>query len=148
MSHEDLRRDLEEREREDDARYRQIQAPKVLGAFKDPPKVDHDRAMARFKDEIAPVFERRKRAMTSAAYRLFLKATGQWKGMEAKDVQLVNPTRGLMMTGPTDDEIRALIAADPKAVKKGAALIPIVQAVNAQRRTRIEPILGGEARDD
>lgn len=148
MSHEDLRRDLEEREREDDARYRQIQAPRILGSLKDAPVVDHAAAMARYKDEIAPVFERRKRALTSRAYRLFLKATGQWKGMEAKDVELVNPTRGLTMTGPTDDEIRALIAKDPKAIREGAALIPIITPVAAQRKTRIEPRINGEARDD
>jgi hypothetical protein len=147
MSDEHLYRELLESEQREDALYRQNLAPKAIRNFQ-PKDIDHDKAALLAKTEIAPVFARRKRAMTSAAYRMFLKATGQWKGMEARDVELVNPTRGFMMTGKTDDEIRALIAKDPKAAREGAALIPAVQPVNAERKTRIEPRLNGEARDE
>lgn len=147
MSDEHLYRELMESEQREDALYRQNLAPKAVRNFT-PKEIDHAKAALLAKTEIAPVFARRKRAQTSVAYRLFLKATGQWKGMEAKDVELVNPTRGFVMTGPTDDEIRALIATDPKAVRQGAALIPAVQPVNAERKTRIEPMLGMEARDE
>jgi hypothetical protein len=134
VTNEDLYRELRQKEMEEDALYRQNQAPKAMRNV-EPPKVDFDKAMKRYNEEIKPVFERRKRAQTSLAYRLFLKATGNWKGMEAKDVELVNPTRGLVMTGPTMDEMRAMIAADPKAYRHLMKNAPAVQSVPAEHRS-------------
>lgn len=105
MSHEDLWKDLKAKEEMEDRLHDQELASKPTRGFV-PKGVDHAKAMRAFETEIAPVFARRKRAQTSRAYRLFLKATGQWKGMEAKDVELVNPTRGFVFTGPTEEEIR------------------------------------------
>jgi hypothetical protein len=137
MSDENLYRDLLESEEREDFRNRQNLAPKAVGSFK-PKPVDHNRAMHLYETEIKPVLERRKKALSSRAYRLFLKATGQWKGMDAKDVEMVDPTRGPQPTGPSEGEILAQIAADPTKFKIGSIAPPATQPVNAERRT-IEP---------
>lgn len=147
MSNEHLLRELRESEEAEDHRNRQTLAPRALGAFK-PREVDHAKAMHLYNTEIKPVMDRRKKALTSKAYRLFLKMTGNWKGMEAKDVELVNPTKGLTATGLTDDEIRAEIARNPKGFKEAAGMIPEVHPVHAERRTGIEPRLADEPRDE
>ena len=137
MSDEHLYRELVEREREDDVRYGQNRARDEIRKFT-PKPVDHNRAMHLYETEIKPVFDRRRRAMSSVAYRLFLKATGQWKGMEAKDVELVNPTKGLVTTGPSVDEMLEKIKKDPKAYRHLQRNAPPVHAVNAARKTPAE----------
>lgn len=114
MSHEDLWKDLQAKEEMEDRLHGQELASKPTRGFV-PKPIDHGKAMHLVKTEIAPVFARRKRAMSSKAYRLFLKVTGQWKGMEPGDVELVNPTKGFAMVGPTEDEIRHRMFSDPKA---------------------------------
>ena len=134
---EHLYRELLDSEEAEDARNKQNLAPKALGSFK-PKAVDHDKAMKLYKTEIAPVFERRRRALSSKAYRLFLKATGQWKGMDAKDVEMVDPTRGPVPTGLSESEILEEIARDPTKFKTGNLAAPPTGHVAAERRT-IEP---------
>lgn len=146
MSDEHLYRDLLDSEEREDNMNRQNLASKALGSFK-PKTVDFDRAMILYETEIKPVLERRRKAMTSRAYRLFLKATGQWKGMDPADVELVNPTRGPVATGLTEAEILEQIAKDPTKFKTGSIAAPPVSPVNAERRN-IEPRIKGEVRDD
>jgi hypothetical protein len=114
MSHENLWRELQAKEQRDDSLYDQELTGKATKGFVLKP-IDRDKAMHLVKTEIAPVFARRKRAMSSKAYRLFLKVTGQWKGMDPKDVELVNPTKGFAMVGPTEDEVRHRMLTDPKS---------------------------------
>ena len=147
MRDEHLYRDLLETEEREDFRNKQSLASRALGTFK-PKEVDHDKAMHLFKTEIAPVIERRKKAMSSKAYRLFLKLTGNWKGMEVGDVELVNPTRGPVMTGPTEAEILAQIAKDPTKSKMGSITAPQTSPVAAERRTTLEPRLADEPREE
>lgn len=146
MSDEHLLRELRESEEREDHLNKQNLAPKALGAFK-PREIDHAKAMDRFNKEIAPVIARRKLAVTSKAYRLLLKLTGNWKGMEEGDVELVNPNRGFIQTGPTDDDLRAQITANPNAFKHLMRSAPQVQQVAAQHRG-IEPRLAEEPRDE
>lgn len=147
MSNESLWRELQEKEQEEDYLYRQNLAMKELRKAQ-PKPVDVAKAMERFNKEIKPVFERRKRALSSKAYRLWLKATGNWKGMEAKDVELVNPTKGLGMIGNSFQEKLAEIQADPQAFRHLMRNGEHVSPVQAERKTRVEPKLGGEPRDD
>ena len=146
MSHENLWRELQAKEQRDDSLYDQELTGKATKGFVLKP-LDRDKAMHLVKTEIAPVFARRKRAMSSKAYRLFLKVTGQWKGMEPADVELVNPTRGPVATGLTEAEILEQIAKDPTKFKTGSIAAPPVSPVNAERRN-IEPRIKGEVRDD
>jgi hypothetical protein len=146
MSDEHLYKELMESERREDALYRQNLAPKAMGTFK-PKVVDHAAAMKRYAEDFAPMYARRERARTSRAYRLWLKATGQWKGMEAGDVEVVDPTKGLKLVGPTIEDVQKEIAANPKAFRHLAKMAPQISHVGAERRG-IEPKLADEPRDD
>ena len=99
---ENLYRELADKEQFEDQAYEQELAAKQLGKFQ-PPKIDSAAAMKRFNEDFAPVFARRKKALTSKSYRLWLKMTGQWKGMEVGDVEVVNPTSGMVPIEPRDD---------------------------------------------
>jgi hypothetical protein len=145
-SNEDLYRDLREREEEEDAAFRQNRAPDALRSFT-PKPIDHDAAIKRFNEDFAPVFRRREKAMTSLAYRLFLKATGQWKGMEVGDVEVVNPSAGLTLIGPTVEDVQREIAANPTAFKHLAKNAPAISHVPAERRN-LEAKLSKEPRDN
>jgi hypothetical protein len=147
MSHEHLYRELLESERIEDHQNRQNLAMKELGKVALKP-VDHAQAMKRFEAEWAPVFRARERARTSRAYRIWLKATGQWKGMEPGDVEVIDPSKGLKLVGPTIEDVQREIAANPAAFKHLAKQAPQVGHVAAERRTSIEPKLNGEPRDD
>ena len=103
--------------------------------------------MERYKRDFAPVFARREEARTSKAYRLFLKATGQWQGMDPGSVEEVNPSKGLVVAGPTVEEIHKEIMADPAAYAHLAKTAPKVQPVAIERRERLEPKLADEPRD-
>ena len=145
-SNEHLYRELREREEEEDLAYRQNRAPDALRSFT-PKPVDHDAAMKRFKEDFEPVFRRREKARTSLAYRLFLKATGQWKGMDVGDVEVVNPSAGLVLIGPTVEDVQREIAANPSAFKHLAKSAPAISHVQAERRV-LEPKLAKEPRDN
>jgi hypothetical protein len=131
---------------EDDARFKQNRAMDELRKAPQKP-IDHKAAMERFDKEFAPVFARRRKAMTSRAYRLYLKATGQWKGMEVGDVEVVDPSKGLVLVGPTVEDVQREIAANPAAYKHLSKSAPQVGHVQVERRT-IEPKLANEPRDD
>ena len=145
-SNEHLYRELREREEEEDLAYRQNRAPDALRSFT-PKPVDHDAAMKRFREDFEPVFRRREKARTSLAYRLFLKATGQWKGMDVGDVEVVNPSAGLVLIGPTVEDVQREIAANPSAFKHLAKSAPAISHVQAERRV-LEPKLAKEPRDN
>lgn len=146
MSDEHLFRELQDAECEDDLRFRQNLAPRALGTFK-PKSVDHDAAMKRFHQDFAPVFARREKARTSRAYRIWLKATGQWKGMETADVEAIDPSKGLKLIGPTVEDVQREIAANPAKFKHLAKSAPVVGHVDAERRS-IAPKLADEPRDE
>lgn len=142
-SNEDLYREIQSQEEEDDMRFRQNQAPKELKKL--PRKdVDYNAAVERFKRDFAPVFKRRELARTSVAYRLWLKATGQWKDLDGAKV--VDPSKGLVLEGPDVDAMQKEIAANPDAFRHLAKTAPKVMSVQAEHR-RIEPMLGDEPKD-
>ena len=146
MSNEHLYKELRDQEMEDDARFKQNRAMDELRKAPQKP-IDHEAAMKRFNEDFAPVFARRERARTSRAYRLFLKATGQWKGMDAGSVEVVDPSKGLVLIGPTVEDVQKEIAANPAAYKHLSKSAPQVAHVQAERRT-IEPKLANEPRDN
>jgi len=139
MSDEHLYRELKEQELEEDARYRQNQAPKIIERVK-PKPVDYNAALRRFEREIKPVLERREKARTSKAYRLFLKVTGQWTDLDAAEA--VSPTKGLTTTGMTVDELARQVQQDPEGYKHLAKTgLPKADPVPAERRV-IQPKWG------
>jgi hypothetical protein len=145
-SNDDLYREMVDRDEADDARYRQSLAGKEASKVK--PVVDYEKAQRRFEREIAPVFGRRAKARNNPIYRAFLKATGQWKGMDEGDVKLVDPSKGLVLEGPSVDEMQQRIAANPEAFKELAKRAPSVTPVSAERRSGVEPRLANEPRED
>jgi hypothetical protein len=108
MSDEHLYEELLASERAEDKNYGQQLTRKALGTFK-PKPIDHAAAVRRYEKDFKPMYERRKKARSSKAYRLWLKMTGQWKGMEPEDVEMVKPTRHFECVGPTEEEIRKKI---------------------------------------
>jgi hypothetical protein len=132
MSDEHLWREMKEQEMADDARYRQNLAPQQIGKLKEKP-IDYNAAMKRFEQDFKPVFERRERARTSKAYRLFLKATGQWTDMDAAEA--INPTKGLVPDGLTPEQLAKEIQQNPEAYKHLAKAAPRVTPVTAEHRT-------------
>ena len=96
-------------------------------------KLDYNAAMKRFEQDFKPVFERRERARTSKAYRLFLKATGQWTDMDAAEA--INPTKGLVPDGLTPEQLAKEIQQNPEAYKHLAKAAPRVTPVAAEHRT-------------
>jgi AAA+ ATPase superfamily predicted ATPase len=147
VSNESLWRELQDREQEEDHLYKQNLAMRELRKAQ-PKPVDVEKAMKRYNEEIKPVLERRKRALTSKAYRLWLKATGNWKGMEVKDVDLINPTKGLTMIGNSFQEKLAEIQADPEAFRHLMRNSERVSPVKAERKDHVEPRLSEEPRDE
>ena len=144
MSDEHLWRELQEKEQEEDYRYKQNLAPKIL--FKVTPKeVDHNAAMRRYEQEIAPVLARRQKARTSKAYRLYLKATGQWTDLDAAEV--VDKSKHFTQVGPTVEDIVKEVQANPAAYKHLAKTGEKVTPVIATHR-KIEPKLADEPRDE
>ncbi len=146
MSDEHLWKELQEQEREDDVRYRQNRAPDALRGFQ-PKPVDYNAAMKRFNEDFAPMYARREKARTSRAYRLWLKATGQWKGMEAHEVEAVDPSKGLKLVGPTIEDVQKEIAANPAKYKHLSRKPVITGRVDAQHR-KIDAKLADEPRDE
>lgn len=149
MNNEDLYREIQSQEEEDDHRFKQNQAPKELKKLprKEP---DYLVADARFQKDFVPVFEARRRVLaglppTSNPFRnAWLKMTGQDK---IPDVEVVDPTKGLVLHGPTVDDVAKEIAANPEAYRHLAKVAPSVQPTQAERRS-IEPKLANEPRDD
>ena len=144
-SHEQLYHDLQEKEREDDFRYRQNRAPDALRSFT-PKPVDYVAAMKRYTEEFAPVFAARRKVAKSKVFREKMRQSGDLKDMELDPKQIVDPTKGLVSIGPTAEEIAKQIAKNPKAFRHLRKMGIPVQKVNAKHRV-IEPRLGGP-RDD
>ena len=74
-SHEQLYHDLQEKEREDDFRYRQNRAPDALRSFT-PKPVDYVAAMKRYTEEFAPVFAARRKVAKSKVFREKMRQSG------------------------------------------------------------------------
>lgn len=132
-----------EQEEADDRRFEQARGMDPIRGVERKP-VDPNVAAARYQKEIAPVLARRERAKNSRAYRLFLKATGQWKGMEAGDVEEVHPSKGLVMTGPSLEEVQKAIADNPAAFKDLIRSPVEVRPVEAKRKTAADLVRGHE----
>ena len=139
MSDEHLWRELREQEQEEDARYRQNQAPQIVNKVQ-PKPVDYNDAMKRFEREVKPVLARREKARTSKAYRLFLKATGQWTDLDAAEA--INPTKGLTPDGMTAEELAKQVQQNPEAYKHlTVAGLPKAEPKQVELRT-IQPKWG------
>jgi hypothetical protein len=146
MSNENLWQEFQEKEREDDARYRQRLGNREIQKFT-PKSVDYDAAIKRFNDEIAPVFAMRKKALRSKVLRERLRKSGDLAALYLDPKEIVNPTKGLVCIGPTEQDIIKKIRKNPKLVTRSRLRIPQVSRVVAERRT-IEPRLADEPRDD
>ena len=146
MSDENLWRELQEKEREDDARYRQRLADHTVGKFV-PKPVDFDTAMKRYEEEILPVFQLRNKAFRSKVLRERLRKSGDLAALYLDPKEIADPSRGMVMVGPTDTEIIKKIRRNPKLVQKGRLRAPKVSRVAAEHRI-ILPRLADEPRDD
>lgn len=136
---EDLYREIEEQEDEDDSRYKQKYKMRELGKT---PKREPDpvKAIKRFNEEIAPVLEARRRVQeglpptTNPFRNFYLKLTGQDQIVERPGFQMVEPSRGLVLDGPTVEEVQKQIAENPGAYKHLAKSAPEVQRIEAKRK--------------
>lgn len=143
-SNEDLWRELEELERRDEAGFQRIvgrlHRHQELGKRKPvaAPRNDNRTPEQRFKEDIAPVIERRRRVEAglpisgNPIYNLFLKLTGQDK---LPVVEKFDPDKDFQVVGQSTEEIRQIIAANPEAYKHLAKAPAKTQQVNAARRT-------------
>ena len=128
MSDEALYRQMREEDEADEARMRQNVAPEPVRK-KAAAQVDYTAALKRFEQDFKPVFERRKKARTSKAYRIFLKAIGAWPKEGLDGAEVVEPTKGLKLTGPTPEEIAYAIQENPEAYKHLAKTAPKITPV-------------------
>lgn len=139
-SNEDLWRQLEDQERRDDARFQQTAGRRELKKRKpiSQPRNDNRSPMQRYKEDIKPVLERRRRVeaglpiSNNPIYNLYLKVTGQDK---LPEVDLVQPDEQFQVVGQTTDEIRKIISENPAAFKHLAKMPEKVEATGATRKT-------------
>ncbi len=148
MSQEDLYREIQSQEEADDAHYRQNQAMREIKKLprKEP---DYGAAQVRYNEELAPVFEARRRVLaglppTKNAFKnAWLKITGQDK---IPEVEAIDPSKGLVLQGPTVEDVQKEIAANPAAYAHLAKVAPRVGQVQAEHR-RIEARLADEPKE-
>lgn len=137
---EDLYREMSEQERRDDKRFGQDQAMKEISKVK-PREPDADKAMERYQREIAPVFEARRRIAKglpptrNPIVNLYLRLTGQDHIEELPESEIIPPSKGLVICGPTLEEVQKAIAADPKRFHDLTRAAPEVRPVQARRKT-------------
>lgn len=140
MADEDLYREIEEQEAEDDARFKQRYAINEIKKVqrKEP---DYVAAQERYEKEIRPVIEARARVesglpITDNPLRnAWLRLTGKDKIVERPGFQIVEPSKGLILDGPTIEEVQKEIAANPEKYRHLAKIAPEVNPVEAKRKT-------------
>lgn len=138
-SNEDLYREMLEQEAEDDRRYKQTQASKQMERVS-PKRPNPQDARKRYQDEIAPVLEARRRVASGQAptrnplVNLLLKIKGEDKLPELPSDQIIEPSKGLVIDGPTIEEVQKVIAENPEAFRDLARSPVETRKVEAQRR--------------
>lgn len=136
---EDLYRELAEQEEEDDMRYHQARGGKEMKKII-PKQPDPVAAQKRYDEEIKPVLEARRRVQEglpptdNPLRNAWLKITGQDKIVERPGFQIVEPSKGLVLDGPTVDEVQKEIAANPEKYPHLQKHAPTVRPVMASKR--------------
>jgi len=139
-TNEDLYREIEEEETADDIRFNQRRAKDAIKAVK---RKEPNAAIAlqRYEREIKPVLEARKRIedglppTDNPIRNAWLRLTGQDRIVEREGFAIVEPSKGLVLEGPSVEEVAKEIAANPEKFKHLSRQAPQVQKVEAQRRT-------------
>lgn len=149
-SNEDLWRELQEQEQADDHRYKQAQAMREIEKRKPiATRMDGRSPEQRFKEDWSKRLEARRRVLKglpptkNPLYNAWLRLTGQDK---LPQVDVVEPDKGLKLTGFTQEEIVALIASDPKRFADLAKAPVSTQKVVASKRTAEDLIRESEQR--
>ena len=139
-SNEDLYREIREQEEADDHRYRQQQAMREIAKVPRKP-VNPLAAQNRYQEEIAPVLEARRRVAAGQSptrnplVNLMLKITGRDKLPELPKEQIVEPSKGLVIDGPTIAEAQKAIAENPMAFRDLSREPEEARKVEAKRRS-------------
>jgi hypothetical protein len=137
-SPEDLYRELQEQEEADDRRYRQQQAMKPVRIQRRP--IDSNAAKKRFQEEIEPVLEARRRVANgqpptrNPLVNLMLKIRGEDKLKELPPEAIIEPSKGLVVDGPTIADAQKAIAENPMAFRDLAKMPEEARKVEAKRR--------------
>lgn len=138
-SAEDLYREMREQEEEDDRRFRQAQAMKQVARVQRRP-IDTGDAKKRYAEEIAPVLERRARVAAglpptrNPLVNLMLKIRGEDRLPQLPKDQIIEPSKGLVIDGPTIAEAQRAIAENPEAFRDLAKSPEEARKVDAKRR--------------
>lgn len=138
-TNEDLFREIQEKDAADDARYRQALGGRELAKVKRKP-VDPRSARQRYEEEIKPVLETRARIRSglpptrNPLVNLLLKIKGQDKLPELPKDQIIEPSKGLVIDGPTIAEAQKAIADNPEAFRDLAKAPADSRKVDAKRR--------------
>lgn len=136
---EDLYREILEQESRDDQRYRQNLAMREVKKIT-PKPIDTRTAKQRYEEEIRPVLEARQRVRTGHAptrnplVNLMLRITGRDKLPEIAPQDIVEPSKGLVIDGPTIADVQKAIAENPEAFRDLARTPEEVRKVDAKRR--------------
>ena len=139
MRDDDLFHEIEEQEAADDARFKQQYRMQPLRNMARKP-VDSTKARKQYEEEIKPVLEARARVLrgegptNNPLKNLYLKLTGQDQIVERPDFKMVEPSKGLVLDGPTLEEVRKEIEANPEAFRDLAKSAPEVRSVEAKRK--------------
>lgn len=138
-SNEDLYRELEEQEAQDDARFDQRYRMKpIRGVARKEP--DPLKAMKRYREEILPVLEARRRVAAGEGPTgnpikdAWLRITGKDKVPEMAKEDVIEPSKGLVIDGPTIEEVQKIISENPDKFRDLAKAAPEVRPVAAERK--------------
>ena len=151
-SNEDLYREMVEQERRDDKVYGQDYTMKAARIT--PRGPDPEKAKERYKKEIGPVLEARRRiaqglpATNNPFVNLFLKITGKDKLDELPQEEIVDRGKSFGLIGPSVEDIQKLIAQNPAQFRDLSRSAPEVRQVQARRKTAEDVIGEAEARHD
>ena len=151
-TNEDLYREMVDQERRDDKVYGQdytMKAAKITPKGPDP-----DKGRERFKNEIAPVLEARRRlsaglpATTNPLVNLYLKVMGKDKLEELPETEIVDRAKSFGLIGPSVEDIQKMIAQDPDKFRDLSRSAPEVRPVQVRRKTTEDVIGEAEARHE
>ena len=136
-SNEDLYREMAEQEEEEDQRYKQLLAQSQIRRVQ-PNDPDYRKAQERYEREIRPVLETRARiidgkpATGNPVRNAWLRITGQDKIVPPE--KIVEPSKGLVLEGPSIAEVQKEIAANPDKFRHLTRKAPDVRPTEAKRK--------------
>lgn len=120
MGHEDLYREVLDQERRDDARFDQSQSMQAIRGYQPKPPSSAE-AQRRFNRELKPIFRRlAKMKPGSVKHR--------------RGFVLGDPSKMMIADGPTVEDVKKQIAANPEKFRHLAKRPVEVKSVNASRK--------------